>query len=173
MARLAEGPRSRQYTWYSYVRFVIVALTIAMLLVGACMLYRAISDSLQAEKNLHATLFTICLVEQFVHESGRWPESWRELERMSFPNDAPSPLNGEPSLIRIGGSHGYDWPSQSMYLQGRVTIDFGVNPDTIINQDSMEFEAIKPNGPCYDYSVYGFVSSLQETLKLAELRLAD
>ena len=132
------------------------------------MLYTGITVSLQAEENLHATLFTIRLVEQFVHEYGRWPQSWRELEQMSFPGDAPSPLNNELTVIRIGGSHGYDWPAQSPHLQECVTIDFAADANSIVNQDPMQFQAIRPSGPYYEYRDYGFVESLQETLKNAE-----
>ena len=99
--------------------------------------------------------------------NGRWPKSWSELEQMPFPGDAPSPLNGDLTVIRIGGSHGYDWPTQSPHLRECVTIDFGADGNTMINQDPMEFEAIKPNGPYYEYRNYGFVDSLQETLRKA------
>ena len=117
--------------------------------------------------NLDATLFTIRLCEQFVHKYGRWPKSWSELEQVSFHSDAPSPLHGELTVVRIGGSHGYDWPTRSPHLRECVTLDFAADANTIINQDPMEFEAIKPNGPCFEYRDYGFVDSLQDTLKKA------
>jgi hypothetical protein len=71
------------------------------------MAYRCVAVSLQAEENLHATLFTIRLVEQFVAENGRWPHSWDELEKLSVP--------------------GYDWPAASTDIQRRVVIDFGAD----------------------------------------------
>lgn len=129
------------------------------------MLYMGITESLQAEKNLHATLFTIRLVEQFVYEHGRWPKSWTELEQMAFPANAPSPLNGELTVTRIGGSHGYDWPQESPHLQQCVSIDFAADANAIINQSPTQFQAIKPIGPYYEYGNYGFVDSLQKTLK--------
>ena len=104
-------------------------------------------------------------MEQFVNDNGRWPKSWSELEQMPFPSDAPSPLNGETSAIRIGGAHGYDWPAESKHLQKCVSIDFNVNVDSVITQDPLEFEAIWPIGAYYEYRDYGFVQSLQETLK--------
>jgi hypothetical protein len=112
-------------------------------------------------------MFTIRLVEQFVHEHGRWPQSWHELEQVPFPADAPSPLNDTLTVIRIGGTHGYEWPSGSAYLQECVIIDFAVDADTIIDQDPAQFQAIKPNGPYYEYRHYGFVESLQEMLRSA------
>ena len=167
MAGMREHVAPRHRSWRWYVGLTLVALVIAVLLVGASMLYTGITVSLQAEEELHATLFTIRLVEQFIHENGRWPKSWSDLEQMPFPSDAPSPLNGELTVTRIGGSHGYDWPMQSLHLQECVTIDFAANANTIINQNPTQFEAIKPNGTYYEYRDYGFVDSLQETLKKA------
>src|SRR5262249_8132688 len=110
---------------------------------------------------------SIRLVEQFVHEHGRWPKTWKELEQMPVPSDAPSPLTGKLTVVRIGGSHGYDWPSQSEHLQKCVTVDFDADASTIMNQATMQFDAIKPIGPYYEYRNYGFVESLQETLRKA------
>lgn len=165
MVSMAEVSGARRRTWRWYIGFAFVALVICALLVGAWMIYTGITVSLQAEENLHATLFTIRLVEQFVHENGRWPRSWSELEQMPFPSEAPSPLNGELTVIRIGGSHGFDWPTQSPHLRECVTINFGADAITISDQNPMEFDAIKPNGPYYEYRDYGLVESLQKTLR--------
>jgi len=160
-------PDRRTWVWYieRIVVWFVVCLVVAAPIAGVWKFYEAVAVSLQAEENLHATLFTIRLVEQFVHENGRWPKSWAELEQMRFPSDAPSPLGGELSAIRIGGAHGYDWPSQSTHLRECVAIDFGAAPETVITKDPLEFDAIKPIGPHYEYRDYGFVESLQETLK--------
>jgi hypothetical protein len=144
---------------------MLAGLLILALLAGAAMLYTGISTSLQAEENLHATLFTIRLVEQFVHERGHWPRSWSQLEELKFDAGAPSPSNGRSAAVRIGGSHGYSWPEQALHLQSCVGIDFTANVDEIIKQDPMQFDAIRPDGPHYEYRDYGFVESLQETLK--------
>jgi len=153
--------------WRLYLVGTVVALVLGSLFAGAWMVYVGIKVSLQAEENLHATLFTIRLVDQFVHDNGRWPQSWAELEQMSFPSDAPSPLNGELAVIRIGGSHGYDWPGRSPHLQERVSIAFDVDAQAIVTTPFMEFNAIKPIGSYYEYRDYGFVESLQESLKKA------
>ena len=131
------------------------------------MVYDGVSLSLRAEENLHATLFAIRLVEQFVHDKGRWPASWDELEGLQFPNSAPSPLNGERSVLRIGGQHGYEWPGQAEHLKECVTIEFQIDHEFVARQDPMEFTVIKPIGPYYEYRGYGFVQSLQRTLKMA------
>ena len=165
MASTTEESAPRPHTWRWYVVRLVVLLVFAALLVGAWMLYTGVTVSLQAEENLHSTLFTIRLVEQFVHDNGRWPKSWIDLEQMPFPSDAPSPLNGELTVIRIGGSHGYKWPDQSPHLRECVAIDFDADANSIISQDPMDFQAINPIGPHYEFRDYGFVKSLQNTLK--------
>jgi hypothetical protein len=66
--------------------------------------------------------------------------------------------------LRIA-QHGYEWPTASKKLQKRVHIDFEVDLQTVTEQDPMTFTAIKPVGPCYAYGDYGFVQSLQETIR--------
>ena len=143
----------------------LIVFVIAVVGFGGWMVYRGITVSLQAEENLHATLFTIRLVEQFVAEQGRWPRSWGELEAMPVSGDAPPPLQGEISALRIGGQRGYDWPAASPEIQRRVAIDFAADPAAIVRQDPMDFTAIKPIGPYYEYRDYGFVASLQATIR--------
>lgn len=154
---------SRRRNFWTFV----VGLLVVALIAGTWVLYSGIAVSLQAEENLHATLFAIRLVEQFVHERGRWPESWAQLEELKFPADAPSPSNNRLNVVRIGGSHGFDWPAQSSHLQQCTVIDFAIDTAVVVNQDPLQFEAIRPIGPHYEYRDYGFVESLQETLKQA------
>ena len=142
----------------------LLLLFFAVLGTGASVLYLGVSAALRAEENLHSTLFTIRLVEQFVHEKGRWPSSWNELEELPFPSDAPSPLNGKLSVVRIGGQHGFAWPEQAEFLKEHVAIDFQPDLKLVATQQPTDFEAIKPIGAYYEYRDYGFVQSLQETL---------
>ena len=158
---------SNRRSWFRYIGLSLLVLLLVALGVGGWMIYLGVSVSLQAEENLHATLFTVRLVEQFVHDRGRWPASWNELEQLPFPSDAPSPLNGQTSVVYIGGQHGYDWPGQAEHLKKCVAIDFQVDPKAVVNQEPMQFTAIKPIGPYYEYRDYGFVQSLQQTLKTA------
>jgi hypothetical protein len=164
LAAASSGVRRRMWRWY------VVFAFIAIVIVGAWLIHRGIAESSQAKENLYSTLFTIRLVEQFVHDYGRWPQSWRELEQMPDPATSTLPLNETLAAARIGGAHSYEWPAQSTQLQDRVTIDFSADSNTIINQDPMQFQAIKPRGPHYEYRDYGFVESLQSTLKDAVAR---
>jgi hypothetical protein len=132
---------------------------------GSWVLYRGVAGSLQAEENLHTTLFTIRLVEEFVALNGRWPHSWDELEKLPVSGDAPSPMSGGRSALRIGGEHGYDWPGASQAIRRRVSIAFGANPRQIARQDPMSFAAIKPIGPYYEYRDYGLVASLEAMIR--------
>jgi hypothetical protein len=159
--RVANTRRS----WTRIIGWAAVAILVAATCVGGSMAYLGISASLRAEENLHSTTFVIRLVEQFVAEQKRWPQSWQELESLPFSSEAPRPGNGELSVVRIGGQHGYEWPAASKDLQRRVAIDFGVDPMKVAEQDPMSFTAIKPIGPYYEYRHYGFVQSLQETIR--------
>jgi hypothetical protein len=155
-------------SWLRCLGLSLLVLVIAAVGIGGWMLYVGVSVSLQAEENLHATLFTIRLVEQFVHDKGRWPASWDELDGLPFPGTAPSPLNGQmSSKAYIGGQHGYEWPGETKHVKECVAIDFQIDQGVIARQDPKDFTAISPIGPCYQYRDYGFVQSLQQTLRLA------
>ena len=163
---MSNLPRNRP--WLRYLGLSALVLVIVAIGVGGWMVYDGALTSLRAEENLHATLFSIRLVEQFVHDKGRWPASWEELEGLQFPSHAPLPLNGEISVVRIGGQHGYEWPGQAEHLKGCVVIEFQIDQEFVASQDPMEFTAIKPVGPYYEYRLAtASVQSLQRTLKLA------
>jgi hypothetical protein len=72
------GERGRP--WRRIVVGALAALVVAAVGVGGWTVYRCVAVSLEAERNLHATRFTMLLLEQFVAEKGRWPRSWEELE---------------------------------------------------------------------------------------------
>jgi hypothetical protein len=101
----------------------------------------------------------------FSRRAIRLRATWEELETIALPGDAPSPLNGKTPVVRIGGQHGFEWPAASEEIQECVTINFDVDLRAISEQDPMQFDAIKPIGPYYEYRDYGFVQSLQETIR--------
>jgi hypothetical protein len=138
-----------------WIRFVVRAATVLVIVAvgfGAWMVYCGITVSLQAEENLHATLFTIRLVEQFVAEQGRWPRSWGELEAMPVSVDAPATLQR-------------GWPASSPEIQRRVAIDFAADTALMVRQDPTGFTAIKPIGLCFEYHHYDCVPLLQATIR--------
>lgn len=132
------------------------------------MAYQGVTRALQAEQTLHAAEFVFQLVDQFVHDHGRWPTSWSELEQMPFPSDTPSTLN--QSLVRnVADERGY-WPAASQEIQQRVMIDFQADPKTIATQNPRDFEAIKPIGPYYEFRDTGpWFPSLQKTIRKSVL----
>jgi type II secretory pathway pseudopilin PulG len=140
--------------WLRVLRLFALVLVIAATVVAGWMAYSGVSTSLRAEKNLQATRFAIRLVDQFVSDKGRWPQSWQELKELQFPGPHPSPVNSG----LVGWSS--DWPTD---LQECVAIDFRADAAAVAQQDPMTFDAIKPIGPCYPYA--DFVSTLQQTLK--------
>ena len=103
--------------------------------------------SLRAEKALHATLYTIDLVQKYVDQhEGRWPRSWADLE--SLP--APGPQ--------------FRWPEDSPELQSYVVVDFSVDPRQIAKQTEDEFDAILPAVPSYSFRQRGSVGALIKSL---------
>jgi type II secretory pathway pseudopilin PulG len=137
------------HSWNRFAARVAVGLVSIALATGAWMAYQGISVSLQAENTLHATIFAIQLVQQFVDENKRWPKSWSELESISVSDPAPR----------------YAWPTASNELQQRVFIDFAAHPLKVAEQDPWDFKAIKPIGPCYPGAEHSFVVSLQNTVR--------
>jgi hypothetical protein len=137
------------YPWVRWLLGALVALLLAVIGVGGWIIYTGVSASLEAEKNLHATLFAVHLVERFISEQGRWPRSWSELEGVSMRE----------------GLLGEEWPAISPMIQRRVSIDFTVDPLEVAGQDPMSFIAIRPIGPKYEYRDYGDVPSLQRTIR--------
>jgi hypothetical protein len=124
------------------------AFLLVLVASGCWILYRCALRSLQAERTLHTTRFTIRLVEHFVSQRGRWPHSWSELEGVS----ATEELFGEK------------WPSDSPEVQRRVSIDFEIDPPAVARQDPMSFTAIRPIGPHYEFRHDDSVKLLQEAL---------
>jgi hypothetical protein len=116
---------------------------------GIWLVSQAVSASLQAETNLHYSLFALQLVERFVTQKGRWPRSWIELEAVEMRDDPP----------------GRQWPGASAEMQQRISIDFEVDPLDVARQDRLKFTAIRPNGPYYEYRDYGYVDSLQDAIR--------
>jgi len=156
-----SAPTTRQSRGCLFCLLTAVVLILVIVGIGL----RAAHEAWQAEQNLHSTLFVIRLVDRFVQEKGRWPESWAELE--AFPFGSESPRSGAPgtNIIRIGGAMDFKWPEQSAELQQRVAIDFVVDEAHVAEVDVVEFQPIHPVGPCFNYWKYGFLEELQESLR--------
>ena len=153
----------------------LAAVVMLAIVFIAWQLYAVSLNLFETEKSLLTTVFTIRLVDQYVHENGRWPKSWSELEQMSFPSDAPSPLNSRFRMAPKDGGRGYEWPAQSAYLQDYVAIDFRADVDAIIGQDPKDFDAIMPSNARYNTPIIreqGYVEMLQKTLAKSRRKAA-
>jgi len=127
---------------------VIIATLSGIALAGGFLGFRGAMLSLEAEKTLHATLFSVRLLERFVIERGRWPKSWSELEAVSIPE----------------GLFGQKWPTASKEVQRRVSIDFEIDPLTVARQDPMTITAVRTIGPRYEFRDSTAVKSLQDAI---------
>ena len=133
------------------VRFTMQQMIGAMaILAVAATLWRLVADADARERNLHATLFTLRLVERFVSEHGHWPRSWGELEGLAI---ADGPLDSP------------GWPACSAEVRSRVTVDLQTDPREMAARDPAEFDAIRPNGPSFEYRHYGYIEALQQAVR--------
>lgn len=146
--------------------YCFLAVGVVLLVVVGLGIYAGY-EAMQEEFNLHSTLYVIRLVDHFVQEHGRWPESWTELEAMPFGSE--SPREGAPgtNIIRIGGAMHFNWPEQSAELRQRVDIDFTIDEAKVVDADVVEFQPIHPTGPSFNYWKYGFIEELQDSLREA------
>jgi hypothetical protein len=127
---------------------VIIASLLGVAIAGSLLGYRCALLSLEAEKTLHTTIFSLRLLECFVSERGRWPRSWSELEAVSMPE----------------GPLGQKWPTASPEVQRRVSIDFEIDPLRMARQDPMSVTAVRPIGPHYEFRDDAALRSLQEAI---------
>ena len=123
--------------------------TIAILTVAAT-LWRLVADADARERNLHATTFTIRLVDRFVSERGHWPRSWGELEGLA---------TADGVLDNPG------WPACSAEVRRRVAVDFEADPREVAARDPEDFDAIRPIGPSFEYRHYGYIEALQQAIR--------
>jgi hypothetical protein len=142
-------------------------IAFATFLAAAYYGFSAADHAGQEELNLHATRYVIRLVNHFVQQKGRWPDSWAELEAMPFGFETPQTGASGTNIVRVGGAMDFDWPGQSSELQKRVTIDFAASEADVIAEEVIEFKPIRPNGPGFAYWKYGDVEELQESLRKA------
>lgn len=130
------------------LQLVVVGLVV---LVGgvAWMVYRGISDSLAAERCLHANQLVVTVLRDYVVISGgSWPRSWSDLETMP------------PRQHSM-----YRWPTDATILRQYVCVDFNADLDRLATQTRDEFDAVKPLGPCYPFKHYGEVDQLLDTIR--------
>jgi hypothetical protein len=132
------------------VRVIVAVVLLVAVAIGVCV-YLGISTSLHAEKTLHAINLATVVVDRFIQQERRWPNSWDDL-RCVQTVDAPSM---------------YSWPDDIGTIQGFVTIDFDVDVKVIASQTVDDFDAIEPIGSYYPYKDYGFVGSLIESARTA------
>ncbi|MEX1231983.1 MAG: hypothetical protein WEB58_17190 [Planctomycetaceae bacterium] len=104
----------------SWLPFLIILVVIG----GALFVVRMIYVADKSERDLHALICTIDVVEAYVNEYGRWPDSWDDLENVK---------GSKRSSI-------YEWPRHRTEIERRIDVDFGLDLDDIdFTVDSLEF----------------------------------
>jgi len=121
--------RKRQFMCLALV-VVAVAATIVF-----GVIYCGISESLTAERSLHANLLVVDLLREYVvSHKGAWPGSWEDLEEV-------------PGRRRAM----FQWPEDKENVRHYVLVDFAADPDKLAKQSVEQFVAVQPRGPCYSY----------------------
>ncbi len=70
------------------IRAIVAAVLVVAVAIGVCA-YFGISNSLRAEQTLHAINVATVVVDRFIQQEQRWPNSWNELHEVQTV-DAPS-----------------------------------------------------------------------------------
>lgn len=118
-------------------RFVCLVLIVvavgATVVVG--LVFIGISESLTAERALHANLLVVDILSDYVvSHNGAWPESWEDLE------DLPRRRHAM-----------FEWPGDKEIVRQYVSVDFAADPAKLAKQSVDQFVAVQPRGPCYRY----------------------
>jgi hypothetical protein len=117
------------------ITYAVLVAFVACVSIGLTLIYTAVSESLTAERAFHANSLVVELLREYVvSHNGRWPRSWRDLERLP---------RRECSMFR--------WPADSEVVRRYVSVDFGADPEKLATESVEEFAAVRPRGPCYPY----------------------
>jgi len=132
-------PAEKQRTSMASRRKIIFWAAAVVLLIaagaGIAFVNSVLSTCMHAEFALHGTTLVTMVVEKYVHDRGKWPNSWKELESVS---------------VDTGGR--FSWPGdlkELQHIQEFVEIDFSLTLDQVASQQCEDFHAIRPHGPAY------------------------
>ena len=113
------------------------------------MVYSTASFALTSERALHANLFMVSVLRDYVIDTGGgWPRSWSDLERVPA---------RQPSMYR--------WPADADKVRQHVWVDFNTDLDKLAAQSRDEFDAVKPVGPCFAFKHHSQVDALLDTIR--------
>jgi hypothetical protein len=145
--RTSMMPRRKIIVWAAVVVLVIAVGA------GIAFVNSVLSVAKHAEFALHGTTIVIMATEKYVHEYGKWPATWKDLESVSL----------DP-----GGT--FSWPNDLKELQDIqefVEVDFSVTLQQVASQRVDNFSAIKPHGPAYggwQAGIPSLLKTVQDTI---------
>jgi hypothetical protein len=111
---------------------VIAAAAMVVATIAVFMIWQGISISLRAENTLHAYSLCLDLLEDYIKENQKWPDSWEAL-----------------ATVRPKESSIWDWPNDIGAIRKRVEIDFSLRLDQVAAMRPDSFSAVKQIGPNY------------------------
>lgn len=134
--------RSRKWP-LRYIAYSVAGIAAAGAVGIAAWLICAAYYALEAENHLIAMSLTLETVEQFVQDTGDWPRSWDDLER-----------------VQLRSGHSIS-PQNLDQIRSGVEVDFTLNLDSVNTAEPNAFGAIRPKPPCFDAYEWRIKSLLQ------------
>jgi hypothetical protein len=123
----------------------VVVVVLVILAVSSYCGWQVLQTVDHAEKALHAVYLMARVTEDYlVEHDGQWPTSWRDLQ--STPP-------------REGGM--FWWPRDVEVIQRYIDFEFGKSTQELLREESDDFRAISPIGPCYEGYHEAFVPLLR------------
>ena len=89
-------------------------------------------------------MVTTVVVDEYVQQEHRWPESWTALQKVA----------------NVKSPSCYNWPADAEKLQQLVSIKFDTNLKDVASQTIEQFDAITLRGPSYPYNNRGHIKTL-------------
>lgn len=134
----------------NYKKVVIILAIAGILLLFIALGLRSLAVIVTtSEERLQAFRYILAVVEAYVHEKKKWPESWADLESVDVP-----PFGK------------YQWPDDASQIRQHIIIDFSLTLDELIKHPEKLRDSIKQRSPSYEVEDQDF-GALRKTINEA------
>lgn len=127
---------------------MLFAASVVLVIAIGFVVWRGVSNSLEAEATLHAYNLVLDVVAEYIKEHEMWPDSWDALG------------NTSPALEH----NVWTWPRNMDEIRRRVKIDFSLQIHDVARMHEDTFNAIEQVGPHYG----GNESAIREVIATAK-----